>query len=199
MNSDKPILMIHEVTEKLFRIPLENYILTFDDGRLSQYDYFDRISEIETDKIFFIIPCRIEHLSGTYPGKYGWGHCMNLSQLQKIASGNQCYLGGHSYYHAMRGMKPEQRYLPTRYTIDQLQTKEKRIDFLQEDTSLMMQWFKDTFDMRPEYFCYPWNAYNKEYEKILFCHGFERKKIYGAGPQKRKLLSRGHRYKRIPK
>jgi hypothetical protein len=199
MNSNKPILMIHEVTEELFRMPLENYILTFDDGRLSQYDYFDRISEIKTDKIFFVVPCRIEHLDGSYPGKYGWEHCMNLDQIKKIASQYRCFLGGHSYYHAMRGTKPEQKYLPKSHAIDKLQTKEERIDFLQKDTSLMMKWFKNTFNLRPQYFCYPWNAYNRKYEKILFDHGFERKYIYGAGPQKNRLLPKGHRCKRIPK
>ena len=50
----KPVLMIHEITEKLFDLNLEDYTLTFDDGLYSQYYHYDKFKSINTDKIFFI-------------------------------------------------------------------------------------------------------------------------------------------------
>ena len=33
----KPVLMLHEFKEEFLDLPLENYILTFDDGLYTQY------------------------------------------------------------------------------------------------------------------------------------------------------------------
>jgi len=52
MMTNKKVLMIHEVTENLFNLPLENYILTFDDGLYSQYYHFKHFESIDTEKIF---------------------------------------------------------------------------------------------------------------------------------------------------
>ena len=50
----KPVLMIHEVDESIFNKPLEDFVLTFDDGLYSQYKFIEAIDAIDTDKIFFI-------------------------------------------------------------------------------------------------------------------------------------------------
>lgn len=51
---NKPTLMIHEMTEEMFDLPLKNYILTFDDGLATPLKYIDRLIAIDTEKIFFI-------------------------------------------------------------------------------------------------------------------------------------------------
>ena len=50
----KPILMIHEFSDFMMDLPLEDYVLTFDDGLYTQYTHFEKIRQIDTDKIFFI-------------------------------------------------------------------------------------------------------------------------------------------------
>jgi hypothetical protein len=50
----KPILMIHEIRDWMFDLPLHNYVLTFDDGLYSQYYFLDKFKTIDTEKIFFI-------------------------------------------------------------------------------------------------------------------------------------------------
>ena len=43
---DKPVLMIHSIRPEYFELPLENYILTFDDGLYSQYHYYNKFKEM---------------------------------------------------------------------------------------------------------------------------------------------------------
>ena len=50
----KPILMIHEFKDTFLNLPLEDYILTFDDGLYTQYKFFNEIKKIKTEKYFFI-------------------------------------------------------------------------------------------------------------------------------------------------
>ena len=50
----KPILMIHEFKEEFFDLPLEEYILTFDDGLYTQYVFLEELKNIKTKKYFFI-------------------------------------------------------------------------------------------------------------------------------------------------
>ena len=57
----KPVLMIHEFSEFMLSLPLEDYILTFDDGLYTQYIHFDKIRELNTDKIFFISTGIVAH------------------------------------------------------------------------------------------------------------------------------------------
>ena len=54
--NNKPALMIHRVTEKLFDLPLEDYTLTFDDGLLDHYHILDILLDKQVSGTFFI-PC----------------------------------------------------------------------------------------------------------------------------------------------
>ena len=50
----KPILIIHEFEERFFDLPLDQYILTFDDGLYTQYVFLEELKKIKTKKYFFI-------------------------------------------------------------------------------------------------------------------------------------------------
>ena len=115
----KPILMIHEVREEMFNLPLHDYILTFDDGLYTQYIYFDRIKQIDTEKIFFIstgivadelmeqssqfIECHKAHEWFFTTGDAK--HYMNWSQIKEIHNTDRCTIGGHGHTHKRMGIK----------------------------------------------------------------------------------------------
>ena len=48
--NNKKILMIHEFKESFLNLPLEDYILTFDDGLFTQYLFLSELLKINTDK-----------------------------------------------------------------------------------------------------------------------------------------------------
>ena len=173
----KPVLMIHEVDERLFELPLVNYVLTFDDGLYSQYQHFDRICEVDTQKIFFIssnIICTGEQSTEYISSKqahqkyFETGNAenfMTLDQIKEIMKHPQVIIGGHSHNHTdIRNMK-----LVERLTV------------IRKDTDLMVAWFEENLGFRPRQFCFPYNnnsdgLYNaalKEYG-IITCHGRER-------------------------
>lgn len=165
----KPILMIHEVAEWMFDLPLHEYILTFDDGLYTQYLHFDKIKHIDTDKIFFIstgivateqtkqsnvfIQCHAAH--GKLFDNNDLSYYMNWSQIQEISRDPQCEIGAHSHMHVRH-------------------TGFNTI----HDTRLMNETFKQQ-NLNPTCFCFPYNADNEVYKCILKRHGY--KKFYGAG------------------
>lgn len=163
----KPVLMIHEVAEWMFDLPLDEYILTFDDGLYTQYLHLDKINSIDTDKIFFIstgivapddqsqsdefIQCHKAHDKLFETGDLS--HYMNWRQIQEIASTPRCYIGGHSHMHI------------------------KHTGFnTVNDTKLMMKHFRG-HNLIPTSFCFPYNDDNPVYQCILEKHGFN--KFYG--------------------
>ena len=173
----KPVLMIHEVDERLFELPLADYVLTFDDGLYSQYHYFQRINEIDTQKIFFIstnIICigdqSTEYISSKHAhDKYfetgNAENFMTLAQIKELMGHPQVIIGGHSHNHTdIRNMKLVER-----------------LTLIRKDTELMVTWFETNLGFRPRHFCFPYNnnsdgLYNaalKEYG-IVKCHGRER-------------------------
>ena len=66
----KHVLMIHEVGEWLFDLPLQSYTLTFDDGLYTQYHYLKRLIKIDTDKIFFISTNIVADATTTQSSEY---------------------------------------------------------------------------------------------------------------------------------
>lgn len=166
----KQILMIHEITEDLFRIDLEKYILTFDDGLYSQYLYFDsHIKHLDTEKIFFIstgiIGGQHQNISSissiTAHQKAFLGNTedfMTLEQIQYLANQPQVIIGGHSHSHIR---------------LNQFTDKKSMIDHIKQDTEIMLEWFKVNMNYRPEHFCFPYNEdpYNL-YRAVLKRYGF---------------------------
>ncbi len=170
--AQKPILMIHEVKEELFDLPLQDYTLTFDDGLYTQYLYFDRIRQIDTDKIFFIstnivadryeeqseeeVTCREAHC--LYFNTGCAKHYMNWSQIEEIYNTDRCLLGGHSHAH-----KHFTEAIPYGYII--------------KDTVKMMDVFTER-NIVLDRFCFPYNYASGLYKAYLQAKGF--KHFYGA-------------------
>ena len=163
----KPILMIHEVAGWMFDLPLHDYTLTFDDGLYTQYIHFDKIKNIDTDKIFFIstgtvateqtkqsdefIQCHAAHHKLFESSDLS--HYMNWSQIQEIAKAPRCEIGAHSHGHI-------------RHT---------GFNTL-HDTRLMLKLFHENA-LNPTSFCFPYNDDNEVYKCILERYGFN--KFYG--------------------
>ena len=149
----KPVLMIHEFKEEMLALPLENYTLTFDDGLYSQYYYFDKIRHLETDKIFFISTdiicdgpqsmgfpsCQEAHEKAFAGNKEDY---MTLDQIKELSQQPRVRIGGHSHFHKNVGR------------MDKLFDKVRHID---EDTKLMLEWFKTNLGFKPIDYCFPYN------------------------------------------
>lgn len=165
----KPVLMIHEVAEWMFDLPLHNYILTFDDGLYTQYIHFDKIKKIDTEKIFFIstgivasehtvqsdafIQCHVAHEKLFECNDLS--HYMNWSQIHEINKDSRCEIGAHSHMHITH----------------------KGFNSV-NDTKLMNKCFAEQ-KLRPTSFCFPYNADNPIYRAILKRHGYVN--FYGQG------------------
>lgn len=163
----KPVLMIHELTDWMFDLPLHNFILTFDDGLYTQYIHLDKINKIDTDKIFFIstgivateqtkqsdefIKCQAAHDKLFRRGDRT--HYMNWSQIKEISREPRCEIGAHGHMHLKH-------------------TRLKTI----HDTKLMMKHFEKN-NLAPTKFCFPYNNENIIYRCLLKQYGFT--KFYG--------------------
>ena len=164
----KPVLMIHEVDEWMFNLPLHNYTLTFDDGLYTQYHHLDRIRSIETDKIFFIstgiIATENTEQSATFIKSHvahrdffkcgDLSHYMKWSQIQEIHHTPDCYIGGHSHGHI---------YKPT-------------LKQIIHDTNRMIDMF-NKHNIEITSFGFPYNDELPMYRSILHNKGV--KKFYG--------------------
>ena len=163
----KPVLMIHEFAEWMFDLPLHEYTLTFDDGLYTQYVHFDKIKNIDTNKIFFIstgivateqteqsdefIQCHAAH--GRLFESSDLSHYMNWSQIQEIHRETDCEIGGHSHMH----LRPS-------------------VNNIMYDTRKMVEEFK-LHNIYPTSFCFPYNDEDPIYKALLNQRGFS--KFYG--------------------
>ena len=165
----KPVLMIHEIREEFFNLPLENYILTFDDGLFSQYYYYPRFKEIPTQKIYFISsgiicngqqsmefpPCHIAH-EKAFAGNFE--DYMTLDQIKELMKDPLVTIGAHS--HAHKNMKD-------------IGKVTHRAMHIVEDTKIMIKWFKENLNFKPTSFCYPYNNdIDGIYTQLLRTAGF---------------------------
>jgi len=164
----KHVLMIHEVGEWLFDLPLQSYILTFDDGLYTQYLYFERITKIDTDKFFFISTKIVADTTTTQSPEYitcdkahekyrlsgDRSHYMNWEQIKEIEMTPRCIIGGHSHEH-MRTPTSAQ---------------------LVRDTNKMIEQF-NIHDIKPTSFCFPYNKEHNMYRAMLQAKGFN--EFYG--------------------
>ena len=152
----KPVLMIHEVCDWMLKLPLQDYILTFDDGLFSQYWHFDHyIRNIPTQKIFFIssgIVCPEEHAqTSLFPSCVEAHHkafngnfedYMKVSQIRELMADPWVVIGGHSHNH--------QRLMTIKSLPD-------RVAAMRRDTQDMVAWFNDVLRVQLTTFCYPYN------------------------------------------
>jgi hypothetical protein len=170
----KKILMIHDVNEDILKLPLDQYILTFDDGLYSQFYYWPLIREIDTEKIFFITCSYVSDYSMERPvfnGKYyRFMDCINarqdfeksgdrsqymsLCEIYKIYSEGGI-IGGHSYFHK----KYEKGII-----LDLLEFK--------YDTERMIKWFDELLKIKPTHYCFPFNKEKLLMREILRRYGF---------------------------
>ena len=166
----KPILMIHEFKEDFLNLNLEDYILTFDDGLYTQYLFLDELLKINTDKYFFIssgIVCEeTTKQDNTYITSYNahkkafnndFTNYMKWSQIKKIDSLDNCFIGCHSHFH-------------------QLKTA-SCVECIILDNRLMMFDFIKNLGYVPRKFCFPYNYQTPLYKEILSLKGF--KSFYG--------------------
>lgn len=137
--------MIHNISDDIFDLPLTNYVLTFDDGTLDHFEYYERFKSINTEKKYFVIADRV--------GKPGY---MTIEQLEIMNQDPLVSIGGHSYNHTdMRHMKLIHM-----------------VSHIKQDTELMLKWFKENMGFEPSEFCFPYN-YNPHgmYKKLLEHYG----------------------------
>jgi hypothetical protein len=177
----KEVLMIHDVNENILNLPLEDYILTFDDGLYSQFYYWPLIRKIDTEKIFFITCWYTSNYSIERPvfnGKYyKFMNCvdakqdfeksgdksqyMSICEIYKIYSEGGI-IGGHSYFHQRNYPKSiVETYFRFKY-----------------DTEKMMKWFEEKLMIRPIHYCFPFNKEKMLMREILKKYGFS--KFYGS-------------------
>jgi hypothetical protein len=165
----KPVLMIHEVREWMFDLPLEDYIITFDDGLYSQYYYRDKFLSIDTPKIYFISSgivcddrqstdfpsCEVAH-EKAFNGNYE--DYMTINQIEELMADPNVTIGGHSHSHT---------------NLNQIPDLFSRISHIESDTKQMINWFKDTLNFVPSAFCFPYNNdLDNMYKGLLKKYGF---------------------------
>ena len=170
----KPVLLIHEVHESIFQLPLEQYILTFDDGLYSQYYYYERFKNIPTQKYYFISTnilcngvqsnnfpaCTVAHSKAE---QCNYEDYMTLEQIKTLMSDPLVTIGGHGHNHIdLRDL-----------------TLGQSIDVIKYDTSQMLHWFESNLDYTPTTFAFPYNYDMKSiYRAYLASVGFT--KFYGS-------------------
>lgn len=170
----KKVLMIHEVREWMFDLPLHEYVLTFDDGLYGQYYYLDKFLEVDTEKYFFISTeivcpeelgqsqefpdCREAHQHFFQSGSKE--HYMKWSQIKQIAQSAKCFIGGHSHSHRRRG----QEKISSLYA-----------DLI-TDTEKMFSEF-EKHQIQIDSFCFPYNEEHLLYRELLKKKGI--KKFFG--------------------
>ena len=167
--------MIHEIRDHIFSLPLENYTLTFDDGLYSQYYYFDRFRDVDTEKIFFISTnivssgnqskdfptCRDAHEKAFRGNKEDY---MTWKQIEELMRQPQVTIGGHGHDH------------------NDLKTYDRAVDkltYIFQDTKKMISEFEKHLGIKPTRFCYPYNDdQNGMYSGVLKTFGIT--DFYGA-------------------
>lgn len=145
--------MIHKIEEEMFKLPLHEYTLTFDDGLYNHYFYKDALSLIPTKKIFFIssnIVCNstqnqaftTSDLAHEKSKNGNYEDFMTVDQIKEISNTPDMEIGCHSHYHS---------------NIDHLSTLADKIKFIKQDTNTSLQWFADNIGIIPTKYCFPYN------------------------------------------
>lgn len=162
--------MIHEVIdERIFDLPLDNYVLTFDDGLYSQYYYRKEFQKVNTEKIYFIssgivssgeqsdtfLTCKEAHQQA-FSGDMS--QYMTIDQIKDLMRDPLTSIGGHSHSHTRLN------------TFERLKEK---FEYIESDTETMLEWFKKNLNYIPTKFCFPYNEdMDGLYKGLLLKHGF---------------------------
>lgn len=182
--NNKPILMIHEFCKEYLSLPLQNYILTFDDGLYTQYLFLKQLLKLDTPLIFSIssniicsdktiqsdefIKCNNAHLKAFNYNNFE--NYMTWSQVNEILNSKNCFISGHSSSHI---------------DISKLKSLNEKVLFIKEDTEKMLISFKYNLNFTPDIFCFPYNYNYTIYKAILrFNYNFK----YFLGPERINIL-----------
>ena len=111
-------LMIHDIRPDYFKLELDKYNLTFDDGLFSQYYYFPMFSRYRSERIYFITTSFIksgklrpmfkgEHLRPLKSKEYMYAalikgefdHFVNTEELKVLSTQKNVKIGAHSHTH----------------------------------------------------------------------------------------------------
>jgi hypothetical protein len=170
----KPVLMLHEMKDEFLTLPLENYVLTFDDGLYSQYVYYQKIKHIPTPKIFFISSgivcngeqssefpcCRTAHKKA-FDGIYE--DYMTVEQIKELMLDPLVTIGCHSHTHTR---------------LDTFTRLSDKVQYIIQDTAQSIKWFETVLGFRPTDFCFPYNEdMDGIYAGLIAKQGFT--KFYG--------------------
>ena len=165
----KPILMIHQIREEMFDLPLENYILTFDDGLYSHYYYYPKFAKIPTEKIYFISSGMISNgpQSLSFPPSDkaqekafagNFEDFMNVWQLKELMKDPLVSIGAHGHSHK---------------NLNDFASLFDKVNHIEKDTLEMLGWFKENLGFTPTKFCFPYNNdLNDLYPGLLKKRGF---------------------------
>ena len=166
---NKPVLMLHECGPDFLKLPLEQYLLTFDDGLYSQFVFYQEIRQIPTEKIFFISSgivcegpqstefpsCKQAHEKAFKGNKEDY---MTLEQIQFLAEDPLVTIGAHSHTHTR---------------LNKFNTLAEKARYIKNDTEQMLEWFETNLGQRPTSFCFPYNEnLDGLYSGMLKKYGF---------------------------
>lgn len=169
----KPVLMIHEWKDEYKNLPLEDYILTFDDGLYTQYEALPYLKSLDTEKIFFVstglvcpdyqyqstifITCQEAHQKAFEGNVQNY---MTWKQIKEIQDTDKCEIGGHSHSHTH---------------LAKIKSLKNMYEFFKEDTRLMVNRFHDE-GIKITKYCLPYNYDNVFNTSLIKKYNF---KIYG--------------------
>ena len=154
----KDVLMIHELSQEMFELPLEDYILTFDDGLYTQYKYLEQLKVLNTPKIFFVSSNLVRPLEMAPSDEFiacGKAHkkafdgslennlenYMSWEEILEIHNTENCEIGGHGHDHLK---------------LWDIKSTRDRYNAIATDTKAMVKTFK-TKGIKLESFCFPYN------------------------------------------
>jgi len=141
------IVMVHEMHPEMF-IP-ENCVVTLDDGLYTQYLHG---RGLQNKKIFFIssgivcygpqsdawISAPDAHKKAFRGNKENYMTVAQIRELHEMG----CEIGGHSHNH---------------FDMRTLSGLPAKIHHIENDTNLMMTWFRNILGFEPTSFCFPYN------------------------------------------
>lgn len=172
----KNVLMIHEARAEFAQLPLEDYLLTFDDGLYSQYVFYNEIKHINTPKIFFVssgiicadnqstefITCRDAHQKA-FNGNYE--NYMTVEQIKYMMQDPLVSIGAHSHSHTR---------------LNKFSTLAEKVAYIKSDAEKTVAWFEQNLGFAPTKFCFPYNEdLDGLYKGLLTKYGFT--EFYGSG------------------
>jgi hypothetical protein len=165
----KDALMIHEVNEKILSLPLENYILTFDDGLYSQYYYRKELKKIKTEKILFISTMFVrdkiddegivEITAEEARKNFKFDGYMSVDEISEMRNKYDFLVGGHGHKHL-------------KFDCTEL-NKTHVIESMVIDTERMILRFLDWFGFKPKMYAFPYNKEPKYLRAILKQYGIK--------------------------